>query len=917
MMKIKNLVSAKLSTRTAILFGAALFAIAALCLLCARYFFLQNLNEIEQQHVIQHVEQAEKMIDIAVRQQLKRSFDWSYWDESYQLVKQGDAAYRERNLYYDGLQSLDIDLMVFLDLDGNVAESIYATEQDKTVPLPAQFRQRLLAPEGLGLKLAAEIEDEAVTGNAYAGLLRWGDDIMIVSVAPIRNSLGNGPVAGWLIWGRYLSEVFPGQYSDVLATRISLAAITSDANTPYPASAALQSDNSGEYLTASVILNDINGMPLAMLNSSHLRTIYQQGSQLISWLAMAMFVVAVVIGMLTLLAFRLKVGSRFLAFEKGLEALVRDRYSAQMKAEGSDEFSIIEEVINQTLTKSTHSNSALNDVVQKFDALYRTSNLGLLMVLDGQIVDANDTIAEILSYPSGQGLIGQSLLNLCPASSHQYCKVEALTQAVNGGQRHFDTELLASDGRVVACKLEVMPIKQQCGEALMFSIKDVSRQKEQEGLINQMERYDTVTGLLNRQTMLALLEDKLSSGQRSSCSVVYIRIERFSNIVGAFGHQMADEVLAAVAKQLKSMSGKGLLGRVAESEFAILLSDDNYFAPYRFAKVILSSLGKPFQVEGVELRLSASVGLVLLPTTTMSAEQAISAAEFATYCARTKKSRIQFFDSQIEQQLKSHIVIQRDIANAISQGDIYPDFQPIVNSKTEEVCGFEALARWHHPELGGISPEQFIPLAESRELIVALGSCILEKSCEFLAQVNSRRKELGLGALTVNVNLAGSHFSHPQLLPQLRTLLERYQISPKYLIIEITETMLIDSNPGVIQQMQAIKNLGIKLALDDFGTGYSALSSLCEFPLDIVKLDRSFVQRIGQETQSEILISSIVNMSKALELKMVAEGVETKEQKQTMQSLDVAAIQGFYFYRPMSAQAAMEVALQVCVEEAY
>ena len=914
-MRIKNLAPAKLSTRTALLFGAALFAIAALCLFCARYFFLLNLSNIEQQHVLQNASQAQSMIDVVVRDQQKRSFDWSYWDESYQLVTRGDEAYRERNLFYDGLKSVDIDLMVFLNLDGAVVESALVTEQGDSVSLPDKLSEKLLSPEGVGRMLAGEIADRGAAGNSYAGLLALGDDILMVSVTPIRNSLADSAVGGWLIWGRYLSAVFPSRFSDVLATHNALVAVTPEHNIDSRVFPAVQVEKGGTYLTASVVLNDINGKPLAILQSSSSRIIYQQGNQLISWLAMAMFVAAVVIGSLTLLAFRLKVGRRFLAFERGLEALVRDQYSSRVKIEGNDEFSIIEEVINHTLTKSSHSDSALNDVAQKFEALYRTSNLGLLMVLDGQIVDANDTIASILSYPSGKVLIGQPLLNLCPGSNHQHWSTEALSHAVSEGRRFFDTEMLAVDGRLVACKLEVMPIKQQCGEALMFSVKDVSQQKKQEGLIKQLEKYDPVTGLVNRQALQASLDRMLTSARYntglSSPSVLYIRIERFNIVAGAFGHQMADEVLVAVANQLKCLFGPALLGRVAESGFAIIVRAGSHFAPYRSAKAILAALEQPLLVEGVEVRLSVSAGVVFASAMAPTAEEMMSAAEFATYCARYKKSRVQLFNQKIEQQMKSHAVIQRDIASAISQGDIYPDFQPIVCSKTEEICGFEALARWHHPELGAVSPTQFIPMAESRELIVALGGRILDKSCEFLAQVNRRRTELGLSPLSVHVNLSGPHFSHPQLLPQLRSLLEYYQVNPEHLTIEITESMLIDSNQKVIQRMLAIKKMGIKLALDDFGTGYSALSSLCEFPLDVVKLDQSFVKRIGKDPQGEIMISSIVNMSKALGLRMVAEGVETKVQKQAMQSFHAEELQGFYFYRPMTAQAGLEVALQV------
>lgn len=912
-MRIKNLAPAKLSTRTALLFGAGLFAIAALCLFSARYFFLSNFNDLEHQQILQHTHQAKKMIGVLIREQSKRSYDWANWDESYQLVTRGDEAYRDRNLYYDGLKNLDIDLVAFLNRDGVVVESTLATEQGLSVALPADISSQLLSPQGVGRFLDAALTGRVSVDQSYASLVAINGDIWVVTVTPIRNSLGAGPVAGWLIWGRYLSAVFPSRFSDILTTQNTQVAVTAEDTIASHEFPMVQVENKGKNLAASVVLNDINGKPLAVLKSSRPRTIYQQGNQLISWLAIAMFAAAVVIGILTLLAFRLKVGSRFLALEKGLEALVKDQYSTRMKIEGNDEFSMVGEVINQILTKSSHTDSALNDVAQKFDALYRTSNLGLLMVLDGQIVDANDTIASILHYPSGKVLIGQPLSNLCPESSHCSCQVEFLIRAVTGGQKHFDIEMLAADGRLIACKWEVALIKQQNGEALMFSIKDVSRQKEQEGLIKQLEKYDPVTGLSNRLTLQKSLEHKLAYRQHHSTStspsLLYVRIERFNIVAGAFGHQMADEVLVAVANELRRLVDVGLLGRVAESEFAIVLTSDSRFVPYRYAKAITAMLEQPLTVEGVEVRLSASVGLVLSSEMTPSAEEMMNAAEYATYCARTKKTRIQLFNQRIKERQEKHIVIQRDITKAISNGDIYPEFQPLVCGETEEICGFEALARWRHPELGHISPVEFIPMAESRELIVTLGSRILEKSCEFLAQVNYQRSEQGLSPLSVHVNLSSPHFSHPQLIPLIRTVLERYQISPENLTIEITESMLIGSTNKVIHRMQAIKKMGVQLALDDFGTGYSALNSLCEFPLDVVKLDRSFVKRIGVEHQSEILISSIVSMSKALGLKMVAEGVETEAQKLALKALKVEEFQGFYFARPMTEQVGLKAAL--------
>ncbi len=515
--------------------------------------------------------------------------------------------------------------MLFLNRDGQLIESMMATVQGRSSAIPTEVLEQLLSLQGTGEYLNDLISGRIPVDQAQSGLISISGKVLVVSVAPIRNSLSDSPVGGWLMWGRYLSAVFPSHYNEVLSAENTLVAVTPQDSLEGKSIPLTQIENDGKDLAACVVLNDFNGKPLAILKSSRPRTIFQEGNQLISWLAVAMLIAAAFTGLLTLFAFRRKVGSRFIALEKGLEALVKDEYSTRMVVDGNDEFSMVGEVINQILIKSSHTDSALNDVAQKFEALYSTSNLGLVIVLDGQIVDANDTLASILHYPSGRVLIGQPLLNLCPESGEQSCKIEAMYNAVLAGQRHFDTDMLAADGNWVACKLEVTPIKQQNGEALMLSVKDVSQQKIQEGLIKQLEKYDTVTGLVNRQTLFKLLEYKLTDKHHpastfSSPSLLYIRIERFNIVAGAFGHQMADEVLVAIARELKRVVGKGSLGRVADSEFAFVLTEGSRFTPYRYAKAIIEALDKPLLVEGVEVRLSVSVGLVL---TTKQAYQLI------------------------------------------------------------------------------------------------------------------------------------------------------------------------------------------------------------------------------------------------------------------------------------------------------
>ncbi len=913
-MRIKDLTPVnRLSTLTALLFGVGLFAISAICLFSARYFFLMNLNDIEQQQILQHNSEAESVINILVQSQGKRAYDWATWDESYQLVTVGDDAYRDRNLYYEGMKTLDLDMMVFIDHQGEIVESVMASAAHQLDDLPVSLRNQLMSDDGIGTFVDALVIGNVPDSDERAGLIVMDGDIWIISVTPIRDSLGESPVGGWLVWGRYLSTVFPSHYESILAAKSSLSVFSPEKVKDITVFPLVQVEDSGQSLTACRLLDGFNGKPLAVLKSAQERTVFLEGNKLITWLALSILSASVVIGLITMLVFRLKVGVRFTELEKGLEAVVKGQYKTRMNVEGNDEFSMVGEVINQILAKSSHTYSALNDVAEKFEALYKNSNLGLLMILDDKVIDANDTIARILRYPSGAVLIGQPLLNLCPELGSKPCTIEMLYRAAEKGERHFDVEMLAADASLIPCKLEITPIKQQNSDALMLSIKDQSQQKEQEGLIEQLEKHDPVTGVMNRSTLFEELAEQMKVSEKNdilfSPSLLYIRIERFNIVAGAFGHHMAEQILVAATSELKQIVDIGTLGRVSESEFAFILNTNSRFAPYRYARAIVSALEQPLMVEGLEVRLSVSVGVVLKTKMTPTPEAMMNAGEYSTYRAGYEKSRIQLFNEKIGEQFKSHIVIQRDMARAIRDGDIYPKFQPLVKAADEQICGFEALARWHHPELGEVSPAQFIPMAESRELIIALGCVILEKSCEFLAKVNRMRQECGLGLLTMHVNLSSPHFSDPELLPTVKSCLKRYDIRPDMLTIEITESMLIGSTHHVIHHMQSLKSMGVKLALDDFGTGYSALNSLCEFPLDVVKIDQSFVKRIGIDHQGEILMSNIVRMSKALGLSTVAEGVETEGQKLALQALKIEELQGFYFYQPMSQQECLQAAL--------
>jgi EAL domain-containing protein (putative c-di-GMP-specific phosphodiesterase class I) len=241
------------------------------------------------------------------------------------------------------------------------------------------------------------------------------------------------------------------------------------------------------------------------------------------------------------------------------------------------------------------------------------------------------------------------------------------------------------------------------------------------------------------------------------------------------------------------------------------------------------------------------------------------------------------------------------LPHAIRNDHLIAYFQPIVDAQHGRMVGIEALARWNHPEQGFISPAKFIPIAEEGPLILELGEKILFQACHIGHQLNQNRQAAGLSPLLIHVNLSARHFASHTLLPTLEETLRITQMPPEQLAIEITETMLLESPRESIRRMQRIKQLGIHLALDDFGTGYSALNTLCQYPIDVVKLDRSFVLRLMEGKQGELLVRAIINMARDLGLDVIAEGVETQAQQQRLCALGIREIQGFYYYRPMSA----------------
>ena len=314
-------------------------------------------------------------------------------------------------------------------------------------------------------------------------------------------------------------------------------------------------------------------------------------------------------------------------------------------------------------------------------------------------------------------------------------------------------------------------------------------------------------------------------------------------------------------------------------------------------------LSEKQKVNGVEIDLKCGVSVVPPDMGHLDFNALLQAASYTVQNNKADISPVSV--SRVDQDMfeRSQVAaaINRDLASAIRDGDIRAHYQPIVDSKSGEINGFEALARWQHSEFGFISPAVFVPLAEKGDLIIELGEQVLRQSCQFIQQINGIRERQAKKPLSVHVNLSAPHFYHSQLIAFLADLIIHYQIRPGQLVIELTESMLMGPESEVVALMDEIKALGVLFALDDFGTGYSSFSTLCSYPLDIVKLDKSYIDQLETNDRAKSLVRHIANMAQELGLTTVAEGVENVSQVRKLCNWNIEEIQGFYFYKPMPA----------------
>jgi len=423
----------------------------------------------------------------------------------------------------------------------------------------------------------------------------------------------------------------------------------------------------------------------------------------------------------------------------------------------------------------------------------------------------------------------------------------------------------------------------------------------------QQATYDTLTGLPNRSLVLDRLGQALTRSRRDGTlmAVLFIDLDRFKPINDSLGHHVGDEVLTEIAGRLTKVArGADTVARLAGDEFLVICAD--LAVPdtaVETAELVVAELSRPIMTgtgaAAREVTVGASVGIAYADgSTDLTPADLVRDADVAMYRAKQRgRGRVEVFDDVLRVAVALRLQTQEELRRAIGGGQIRPYFQPIVDSHTAAVVGFEALARWPHPTRGLLGPGDFIEVAEETGLIVPLGAGILADAC-----AEAARWQREWPGLRVAVNVASAQLADPSFVSKVSAVLAETGLDAHALSLEITETTLMADPDAVAETLRAITALGVRLALDDFGTGYSSLTYLRRFPVEALKIDRSFVAGIGHDREDEAIVDMILNLTQALGLRVVAEGVETAEQLDRLRRLGCPLIQGYYFGRPMPAE---------------
>jgi diguanylate cyclase (GGDEF)-like protein/PAS domain S-box-containing protein len=530
---------------------------------------------------------------------------------------------------------------------------------------------------------------------------------------------------------------------------------------------------------------------------------------------------------------------------------------------------------------------------------------------EGRIIYANGSAATRLGY-TREELLTMTVLDISPGDSMEHF-IEGQRRLKTEGSQTFESHHKTRDGSLVPVEVTVNYLEFEGREFTCCISRDIRERKLAEIQLAYQAERDPITGLPNRWSIERHLEEAVgrATAHKGDIAVLFLDLDGFKFINDTLGHSTGDQLLRKVAVRLQNLlPPAATFGRMGGDEFVITLEGMDLSKVEAVAGELHSALQKPFEGEGRDFMVTASIGISIFPGDGRSATTLLQTSDSAMYQAKSSGgNEIQFYTSELGSMAKERLYIETGLRRAIEQGTLRTVYQPQVSVATGEIVGYEALLRWNDSVFGQIPPSKFIPIAEQTGLIVPIGTWVLEQACREAARWSSE----GWPDVAVAVNVSAVQFRRPDFITTVEDVLRRTGLPPRLLDLELTESVVLNGIDEVAQKIRALRSLGIRISLDDFGTGYSSLSYLQKLPINALKIDRSFIRDIVVSSDARAVTRALISLAHSLRLDVVAEGVESQQQLDSICKIGCDLVQGYLFGQPVEFISG-SVSRRICID---
>jgi diguanylate cyclase (GGDEF)-like protein/PAS domain S-box-containing protein len=870
-----------------------------------------TFDDFERRAADQRLQQITQAIGREIEDANAMVYEYSDWNATYEFVISGDPSYHDENLRLDVLTASRFDWIAMLNTSGRVVSGpIYDIASRQLITAPE-------IPQGQW-DLSHPLLAEGVREGPIAGLMVTRDGPMVVASREILTSTGAGPARGRVALGRRLNADLMRELGEVVGVELHLWLAT-DSGVPEAARATLMQRNGdqppkvvnfeADRLEIFQRFDDLGDEPAIVVGANLPREMVQSatyiGGLCVLWVilqgAILIFIIMVplhraIIAPLGVLSRQLTVFRKTSALDLELDTQTEGEIG-----EISREFGNMLRQLEDEIAERRRGEENL----RRAAAVFNTATESIVIAdSDGIILDVNSAFSATTGFNHGD-VIGRDVNVLTAKRDGAGLFGSIIDEVDRIGKWEGEIWIRHKEGKPIPAWISIgcTVDDESHVERYVVVFNDMTERKKSEAVISHQANYDMLTKLPNRYLFRDRLRRALRRAKReeSRVGLLFIDLDQFKKINDTLGHAAGDEALRHAAERInRTLRDSDTAARLGGDEFAIILPEiENALDVEGIAHRILTTIAEPLEVHKQEVLLTASIGAAIYPADSDNDDDLLRDADVAMY--RSKQSggnALEFFTHEMNESAARRFQVESQLAKALELGEFEVYYQPIVALPEARMVGVEALLRWENAALGLVSPAEFIPIAERSGLIVPIGAWVLETACR---QVKAWH-DADWPALRLAVNLSPREVDRGDAIHSIQNALAQSGLPAEFLEIEVTERVLLDDVERIAMIFGEIKDLGVRLCIDDFGTGYSSLSYLQNFPFDVLKIDRAFVNGAVGHEDGVSLLRAINSMAESLHLEVVAEGVETPEQMNLLSELGCGFAQGYLFCRPMSAE---------------